>query len=392
MLERNGINFDEIDWTTMGEGKVNFPSLSHHRAFSVTVRLFPGTYKSGPLRRNPSTEEARSDLLPKTKETLDYIVRYAEASRDLFPDSPASAVRNAIREHRLDERAAHDADMDRIRPIAIRIVTQRWKRRRRNPSFTGKGWAENKEWLKAARASPPQYVSALRAREIVSEAQASASPGPWSDQLDRVMSKGEYRFVYDHWMTMRGGDGSASFVDALLDLANPSDDAQRGRAFNPSGDTEAEINLDRQQRELLDTIILHARNEGQFYPSEPAKAVDYAIKWTKGDSREELAFDLKVIRPLAVRAVQTIWRRKNAQQISLPLSRSQEMLLGELVLAAENDGRYYPSQPAKAVDHAIRDLIEFKREAVAEDFAEIRTRAVRQVQTNWRRKNAPEGR
>lgn len=57
-----------------------------------------------------------------------------------------------------------------------------------------------------------------RAREIVDEAQGrdTSKWGPWSDSLDFIMTVEERDQVRDHWLTL---PGTASFVDALLDIA-----------------------------------------------------------------------------------------------------------------------------------------------------------------------------
>jgi hypothetical protein len=66
----------------------------------------------------------------------------------------------------------------------------------------------------------PTKVTPQRAKEIVEQARAQAKFGPWSDQLDKVMTEGERNFVKDHWGTL---PGHKNFVDALMSVA-------RGRA------------------------------------------------------------------------------------------------------------------------------------------------------------------
>jgi len=60
-------------------------------------------------------------------------------------------------------------------------------------------------------------MTAERAAEIVQQAQATAKYGPWSDQLDKVMSKAERDHVIALWNTM---PGYTCFVDALLRIRN----------------------------------------------------------------------------------------------------------------------------------------------------------------------------
>jgi len=83
--------------------------------------------------------------------------------------------------------------------------------------FTGRGWTEHKKWLMEAKRATPVVVSPARAKGIMREAQAKASVGPWSDQIDRVISQGEHRYIKDVWMTM---PGNKSFVNALTGIAS----------------------------------------------------------------------------------------------------------------------------------------------------------------------------
>lgn len=55
-----------------------------------------------------------------------------------------------------------------------------------------------------------------RAREIIQAAYDKASVGPWSDQLDKVMSKEERAEVCAVWETM---PGHTCFVDAIYRIA-----------------------------------------------------------------------------------------------------------------------------------------------------------------------------
>jgi hypothetical protein len=56
-----------------------------------------------------------------------------------------------------------------------------------------------------------------RAQQIVKQARAHAGCGPWSDQLDKIMTSAERDEVIAHWQTM---PGHTCFVDALNRFAN----------------------------------------------------------------------------------------------------------------------------------------------------------------------------
>ena len=83
-------------------------------------------------------------------------------------------------------------------------------------------------------------------------------------------------------------------------------------------------------------------------------------------------------------------KRPNAQNRNPEryLSADQERLLDEVVLTAENYGHHYPSDPAKAVDEAIRTIKDYREVGLDEDMTEIRSFAIRRVQAEWRRHNA----
>ena len=55
-----------------------------------------------------------------------------------------------------------------------------------------------------------------RAKEIIAEAQQQAKFGPWVDQIDLVLRKGEAEEIGHVWTGM---PDSASFLDALLRIA-----------------------------------------------------------------------------------------------------------------------------------------------------------------------------
>jgi len=60
-----------------------------------------------------------------------------------------------------------------------------------------------------------------RAKEIIAQAKAQAGCGPWSDQLDKVMTDIEREEVRHKWQTM---PGYTCFVDALFRFVDPSRD------------------------------------------------------------------------------------------------------------------------------------------------------------------------
>ena len=138
--------------------------------------------------------------------------------------------------------------------------------RRLNSPFTGSGWTEEKAWLQEARKTKPKKVTSSRARQIISQAQAASKFGPWSDQLVRVMTQGEYRFLYDHWHTMRG---SASFLDALLDIANPSPETR----LNPSHDWIQGVDREIEARGTEGAFTAQARRAGYSDTMEYARKV-----------------------------------------------------------------------------------------------------------------------
>lgn len=59
-----------------------------------------------------------------------------------------------------------------------------------------------------------------RANEIFEQAKARATVGPWSDQLDHVMSAEERADIMARWRTM---PGHCSFVSALFAIKNGED-------------------------------------------------------------------------------------------------------------------------------------------------------------------------
>ena len=60
-------------------------------------------------------------------------------------------------------------------------------------------------------------ITKERAKEIIEEARKLSNYGPWSDQLDKVITSEEKFEILGHWETM---SGESSFVDALFDFLN----------------------------------------------------------------------------------------------------------------------------------------------------------------------------
>lgn len=99
-----------------------------------------------------------------------------------------------------------------------------------------------------------------RAQEIVKQARDKATCGPWSDQLDKVMTKEERNEVNQVWDKM---PGHTCFVDALYSIAR----ARAGKSYmvNTGGlfrcciDT---ITHDIQARKAGDTLTCpHCKDE-----------------------------------------------------------------------------------------------------------------------------------
>lgn len=70
--------------------------------------------------------------------------------------------------------------------------------------------------------------------------------------------------------------------------------------------------LDSAQERLLEAIVLVASNDGDYYrDADPAGAVTAAISSYQRRRSDDLRYDLRVIRPLAVKAVWHGWSRDN---------------------------------------------------------------------------------
>jgi hypothetical protein len=59
-----------------------------------------------------------------------------------------------------------------------------------------------------------------RAQQIIQAAYDTCTCGPWSDQLDKVMSREERAEVNEVWETM---PGDTCFVDAIYRIAHTND-------------------------------------------------------------------------------------------------------------------------------------------------------------------------
>ena len=78
-------------------------------------------------------------------------------------------------------------------------------------------------------------MTSERANEIIVQAKARARHGPWSDQLDKVMTPEERQEVIDLWNTM---PGYTCFVHALLRIVygdGPGPHDVPGERSSPQG-------------------------------------------------------------------------------------------------------------------------------------------------------------
>ena len=67
----------------------------------------------------------------------------------------------------------------------------------------------------------PTPFSAERAREIIEIAQGMTLHGPWSDNLDDVLTDGEYAYVLRVWASIPSG--ASTFLSALYAIAEGFD-------------------------------------------------------------------------------------------------------------------------------------------------------------------------
>lgn len=133
---------------------------------------------------------------------------------------------------------------------------------------------------------------------------------------------------------------------------------------------------------MLREIILVAENDGTFYPSNPSGAVDAAIRDYTRRQADDLRHDLGVIKPVATREVAAGWSGRTPPAYS-SLDPDQERLLAEIVLVAENDGTFYPKDPAGAVNKAIRGYILQAADDLRQELRDIKPIAVSDLTEKW---------
>lgn len=118
---------------------------------------------------------------------------------------PETIARRAV-EHAREREARHadlvrrlrerlDADPGFVEMIGEEILPEVQAAR---PSL--RAWAAEKAWRVAARTTKPIRVSPERAAAILAEARRTAAGAPEADFLTRVMTPGEYRWIYELWM------------------------------------------------------------------------------------------------------------------------------------------------------------------------------------------------
>lgn len=83
-----------------------------------------------------------------------------------------------------------------------------------------------------------QRVSAARAKQIIEQARAATTVGPWVDQLDKVMAPGERAFVKKAWERL---PGSYSFVGTLERIAKGGSPLRRHRNPRASGPYSVQV-------------------------------------------------------------------------------------------------------------------------------------------------------
>jgi hypothetical protein len=72
---------------------------------------------------------------------------------------------------------------------------------------------------------------------------------------------------------------------------------------------------------------------------------------------------------------------------SLGLDTDQEEMFSQVLMTAENEGRFYAKKDAKgAVDFAIKDYISRKLDDMKHDGQKIRSHAIKELVASWRRK------
>lgn len=91
-----------------------------------------------------------------------------------------------------------------------------------------------------------------RAKEVIQQAQAKAKHGPWSDQLDSVMTPEERRFVLEYWKKMPSG--SSCFIDALYSIARNREAESRAVALKSRGKEYEAV-----------PVVYHECSDGNWY-------------------------------------------------------------------------------------------------------------------------------
>jgi hypothetical protein len=73
--------------------------------------------------------------------------------------------------------------------------------------------------------------------------------------------------------------------------------------------------------------------------------------------------------------------------IDTGLNDDEREMLNQVVMTAENEGRFYQKRDAKgAVDYAIKEVLKFKISDLREDAKHIRNIAIKEVQQGWKEK------
>lgn len=116
-------------------------------------------------------------------------------------------------------------DIDSAKIAALQAKRDLVAGRTAGGPFTGKGWDAHRKWLGEVQHAQPETVTPSRAKQIIQQAKGRSSYGSWSDQLSRVMTQGEYRYVKDFQRTR---SEHSSFLDALGALARGKKAAKYG--------------------------------------------------------------------------------------------------------------------------------------------------------------------
>ena len=68
------------------------------------------------------------------------------------------------------------------------------------------------------------------------------------------------------------------------------------------------------------------------------------------------------------------------------LSDDELRMLDAVTLAGENEGRFYPDQPKKAAQAAIKEYVKTKTDELRDTAKAIEKHAVRAIQSSWMRR------